>query len=475
MPLLVLLVVFSLARPAVAQVGDTSTRATGTMVSGVVHDSIAQKPLAGAMVQLIAENVGTFVRTGVSDDFGQFILSDVPAGHYKVGFFHPMLDSLGVDAPVREVQVDGKAPARVDLAIPSAARIRAAICGNLPALDSSTVLVGVVRNARDATPVSGVAVAGRWLEFTFSDKGMVRRSPRLVATTAENGWFALCNVPTGGTMTLVASRGADSTDVLEIRVPVEGLVRRDLYLGTAQLVMARDATKRASGVGRARRTHFGDAQLNGVVVAAVGGRALAGAVVGITDGPQTRANERGEWMIADAPTGTRMLEIRAVGYYPERRAVNIVAGAPPVHVALSTLKAVLDTVRIVSDQLKGPGRSGFDERRRYVGTGRFLTPEDVARRNPALTSDLFRTVPGITMERNIEGGTPITIRGMVDDFCFPAIYLNGAFMQYLNAEDIDAFVPPNRIAGIEIYQGAGIPPQFQRGQTGCGSIVIWTK
>ena len=49
--------------------------------------------------------------------------------------------------------------------------------------------------------------------------------------------------------------------------------------------------------------------------------------------------------LAEAPTGTRMLEVHALGYYPERRRVDVVASSAPIEVKLSTLKAVLDTVK----------------------------------------------------------------------------------------------------------------------------------
>ena len=59
-----------------------------------------------------------------------------------------------------------------------------------------------------------------------------------------------------------------------------------------------------------------------------------------------------------------MLEVRSVGYYPERRPVNVFAGAAPVHITLSTLKAVLDTVLVMGTRNRDRRRSGFDDRRR---------------------------------------------------------------------------------------------------------------
>lgn len=478
-----LLVLALFSRLAVAQAPDTTLRVQRATISGVVHDSIARAPLAGAMVQLAGtDRQAPFGRTAVSDSLGRFALADVPTGRYALGFYHPMLDSLGMEPPLREVSVDGQQPVRADLAIPSPSRFRAAVCGPRPAPDSGGVVVGVVRDARDLSPAAGVSVTGEWLELSIRVGGVVRRVPRLVATTGRTGWFAMCGVPSAGTMLLMASRGADSTDRIELQVPAEGFVRRELYLGPARTVGGGDTAGRADSLAPSvRRLRLGDGRLSGMVVTAVGGQPLGGAQVGITDGPQTRANERGEWTLLDAPVGTRMLEIRAVGYYPERRRVDVVAGAAPVRVALSTLKAVLDTVKVTA-ALFDRNRDGFQQRSR-TGLGRFLTPEDIARRQLMVVSDLFGMMPGVHLQS--DGlDKRILMRGAFGP-CEPGIYINGQLMTNrraddssavtLTADDIDTWVRPNNVAGIEIYSESSAPGQFQQGLSGCGSIVIWTK
>jgi len=137
----------------------------------------------GAMVQLVvADNPAILIRSAVSDSSGRFSLDNVPAGRYKLGFFHPILDSLGVEAPLREVYVEHR-PMRADLALPAPARLRAALCGPQSGPDSTGVVVGVVRNAAGGTPAGGVSVAAQWLEFSFTREGRVRRAQRLEATT----------------------------------------------------------------------------------------------------------------------------------------------------------------------------------------------------------------------------------------------------------------------------------------------------
>src|SRR5688572_6225313 len=300
------LLLLSVFRPALAS---AQAGASGVPVSGVVYDSIARAPLAGASVQLVTEKVTTFIRTADTDSLGRFTLTDVPAGEYKLGFLHPLLDSIGVDAPLREVRIAGQ-PVRADLAIPAPHRIRTAICGPRPAGDSSSVLVGVVRNAQDRLPAESVSVTGQWLEYSFSTTGLVRRIPKLVARTGDNGWFAMCNIPSGGMLGLIASRGADSTDLIEVPLSSNGFVRRDLYIGSARSVIASDTTPRAatSVPSEPRRIAVGDVRLTGTVVAAVGGQPISGAQVGILGGSQTRTNQRGQWTLSDAPSGTRMLE-----------------------------------------------------------------------------------------------------------------------------------------------------------------------
>jgi TonB-dependent Receptor Plug Domain/Carboxypeptidase regulatory-like domain len=443
----------------------------------VVRDGIALVPLAGAWVQLVAaDSLTPFARTVVSDSLGRFTIADVPDGRYALGFFHPMLDSLGVQPPLRDVNVQRHRSVQVDLAIPSPAQFRAAICGPRSATTRGGLVVGVVRDARERAPSAGVTVMGDWLELTFRLGGIDRRRPRLVVTTGENGWFAMCNVPSGGTMFLFASRGADTTDLIDVQVPSTGFLRRDLYLGPARTIVTAgtaDTALRADTLSRLpRRLRLGDGRLRGTVVTADSSRPLAGALVRIADGPMSRVNERGEWTLVNAPVGTRMLEVRAVGYYPARRAVDVVLGAAPVTVALSTFKAVLDTVRVTASRLVDRNYSGFEDRRRS-GAGLYLTAKDLMRRGAVEISDVFRNLPGIREEDDSTGSRVITMRGSFGGYCSPAFYVNGLPMFTLSAFEIDNMVRVKDVRAIEVYTDATVPPQFQVALSGCGAILIW--
>ncbi|MEO5590443.1 MAG: carboxypeptidase-like regulatory domain-containing protein, partial [Gemmatimonadaceae bacterium] len=383
-------------------------------VGGFVYDSVAGAALGGAVVQLEGIDVASgFNASAVSDSTGRYALPAVPDGMYRIGFFHPVLDSLGLEPTLREVKVDGGRPVRVDLAVPSVARLRAAVCGSAIGSERGGFIIGFVRNARDDEPVGGVNVTGEWMEISFGKDGRVSRVPRLVASTGSNGWFAMCNVPKGGTIALSAGAGGDSTGFIEMQVPESGFLRRDLFLGPATSA----GSTPANLDGTPKMTNNG--RLSGRVVAAATGRPVSGAQVGISGGPQIIADALGSWTMSNAPIGTRMLEVRALGFYPVRQPVDILATADTVRVAMVTFKSVLDTVKIRASRLD-PDLAGFEERRRS-GFGKFLTARDIAVRSPTFASDIFRSIAGVR-----KFGDSITVRGAFGD-CSPALYINGSY------------------------------------------------
>jgi hypothetical protein len=456
-------------------------RAPSTRVTGIVHDSIARAPLAGAWVQLVdVGSAAQAARSALSDSLGRFAFDDVPEGHYRLGFFHSVLDSLGVTVPSRDLVVRGGRAVRADLAVPSGATLRALICGVRSPRDSGLVVngaavIGVVREARGGAPAADASVSGEWLEISFRTRGIDRRRPRVVVTTGANGWFALCNTPVGGTMFLTASRGADSTDLIETTVPADGFLRRDLYLGPARTVVTRDSTSRPDSLALPPRvTRSGDGRTSGTVVSAETKRPLSGAIVRVSEGATTRTDGGGSFVLANAPLGTRTLEVRAVGHYPERRAVHVVEGMPPTRVAMTTFKTVLDTVKIIATQLPDRHDSKFEERRRS-GLGRYLTQADIERRGAIFTSDVFKNLPGTQLVRGELGARKIFVRSAFGDWCEPSVYIDGLYLWTLDADEIDGMVSLRYVKGIEVYNEATTPVEYQRGLSGCGAILIWTK
>jgi len=433
-------------------------------ISGTVTDSIARAPLRAAIVQLAPDSGAG--RHAITDSLGGFRFDSVAPGRYRIGFIHPLLDSIGIEPIIREVFVPPNGATRVDLATPSAARLRDAMCGKRE--KGKAVIAGFVRDARTNEPVAGAAVAADWMELTFQSGGIVRVMPRSDAITKPNGWFALCNVPSDGIMGLFAAKGPDSTDVVDVHVPENGFLHHDLFLGGA-----------------------GGGRLTGVVTSVVDGQPVAGAQVVVGTQPPIRANARGEWSLGDLPLGTRNIEIKAVGFYPERRGVTVSPDGSPVRVSLNSMRAVLDTVRVRAAQLQDRRGSGFEERRRH-GAGQYLTAQDIAKKRVNSTADLFIGVRGIRIgfasdtmlsdkyalvdaDSMKTSAKRLLMRGISGDLCAPSMFLNGLYVDRVDADDLDTWARPHEISAIEIYSEATVPVEFQRIGRGCGSIVIWTK
>jgi hypothetical protein len=489
--------------PAPSAQAATSNGALPATVRGIVYDSLAGAPLAEAVVQLVtADGSGTFGKTVNADERGQFVFDSVPDGRYALGFFHPILDSLGIEPPLRSVQVTGQRLVVVGTGIPAAATFRASVCGRTGAQQGNAVLVGFVRDARSREVMPGATVSVSWLEMSIGAGGTRSHTVRRTTTARENGWFSLCEVPSPGTIAVMAHRGADSTDMVELQVPAAGFLRRELSIGHARLVASAPATAPATAPAKApaapdsaraprRIQRTGDGTLSGIVLGtATGGQAprpLADAQVGLASGPQTRTNARGEWSLADLPAGTRMLEVRAVGYYPDRRAVDVVADAKPYTVALVTFKSVLDTMKVRAGG-NGFTSGGFLERRQS-GIGSFFTATDMPVRAALAASDMFRHIGGLFLEfpsaGDMDGGEipmglnasemAVLMRSGAGVRCAPTFFINGAVLQNLTANDLNAFLLPSEVVGIEVYRPGQVPQQFQPPMGTCGSVVIWTR
>jgi hypothetical protein len=171
-----------------------------------------------------------------------------------------------------------------------------------------------------------------------------------------------------------------------------------------------------------------------------------------------------------------VLEARAVGYSPARIPVDVGATEEPIVVALATFRAMLDAVRVTAERVTG-GDGGFDDRRRRGGAGRYLSADQVARRNVLETSDLLRTLPGfvgdgsLMMRSNFSDGA-----GNYGVNCAAEVYVDGHLLRGISAVELDALVKPEHILGLEVYSpGSPRPPQFDSGMSGCGSLVIWQK
>lgn len=459
----ILLALAVLTRAAAAQSTPSTTPAPAdaqrAVVSGVVFDSLSRHPLADAVVQLAPYpmSAGNVAYAATTDTAGRFQIANVPAGRYMAGFFSPLVDSLGLNIPVRLLDVSG-ASASLDLAVPSAATVAAGICPALAAGDSSGMVLGRVRDADSDAPLVGSTVAVLWSEIVIDGHGLRQRRRQVAATTSDDGWYAICGLPTDAELTARAEHAGSASGFVAVRVPPRGLLLR--YF----LVSGDTAATASADSGAAAR---GTAVLTGMVRAR-DGRPLSGAHVTVR-GSRADAvtSDPGTFTLTGLPAGTQSLEVRMLGYSPASVSVDLHDGrTTTVEVTLQKAQQ-LEAVNVFGKPHNQKELQDFMLRRRQ-GFGHFVTAAEIDRRLPFNTTDIFRTMPG-TMVTPSPDGYGYVLRGRGG--CAMRVVVDG--LDLGPQDDLDAIVRPEEVAGIEVYSGDGAaPPQYR---SPCGVALVWTK
>ena len=204
------------------------------------------------------------------------------------------------------------------------------------------------------------------------------------------------------------------------------------------------------------------------------GRAVAGAELTIPGSTlRVETDDTGEFRLKNVPAGDLQIRVRRLGFKPDTSMINVLAGQTvPLMIALHPLPVVLAPVTILGKHYSGRLASFYQRRDR--GLGHYYTREEIEKRNPANTTDLLRTVPGIRLQPLGFGRQTLRFRG---SRCPPLVWIDGSPLG-AGEFDIDN-VPSRSIEAMEIYTGiAALPSEFTAGPTtttSCGTIVIWSR
>jgi len=127
---------------------------SGTL-TGVVRDSLASGPLAGASVGVRGTDLHAV--TGPS---GTFRFQGLGEGTYEVTYSHPVLDSVGHRAESRTVEVRKGEVTDLRLRVPSRSAVLESLCRDPDRPPDAGILVGWVRSREDGGAVAGARVDG---------------------------------------------------------------------------------------------------------------------------------------------------------------------------------------------------------------------------------------------------------------------------------------------------------------------------
>ena len=143
---------------------------------------------------------------------------------------------------------------------------------------------------------------------------------------------------------------------------------------------------------------IGTGGIRGVVRDSLG-QAIIGAQIAISGSRLiVETDDSGRFELAKVRPGTLTLRFRRVGFQPDTVQLVALAGKTiPLEVKLARLNVSLTPVVVTGRaDLKG-WREGFYHRKN-IGAGHYLTAQDIEKRNPSQLSDMFRMLPGVTVQ-----------------------------------------------------------------------------
>jgi hypothetical protein len=197
------------------------------------------------------------------------------------------------------------------------------------------------------------------------------------------------------------------------------------------------------------------------------------------------------------PTKSGSLIVHFVRLGFRRDSIAASVGEFPLRVAMvpatATIASTLGPV-IVRDSA---AKTAFERRAQRRNGGAFIRAEDIAKRKPYRTSDLFRSYPGVRIDDSSGVTQLVSLRGTRQSpdngrnvvlgrdtlrtpasngqKCVLRVGMEGHLMPVdFSVDD----VRPDDVMGIEIYLGAAtLPVEFSSVQKDapCGLVMVWTK
>ncbi len=441
---------------AVAVPGAAQGPAPSGAVRGVVYDSlITSRPLEGAEVWI--ENTNRMAR---SDASGRFVLTALAPGRYVLTFYHPILDSAGVSVPPVSVDVVADESTTVALGTPSPAQAHHLLCPRDPLRRTGSV-VGVVHNAADGKPIPAAMISAHWTTYDIGGPS-VRSTERAVeANTDASGHVLLCGLPTDVALVIRGRTEGGSAGMLVVDLAGRAFARADLSLATAPL------TGEVKGVVRNRN----------------GGLVPRATVVAVGSDASTQADEYGRFRLEGVAAGSGILEARALGYRSGRAQATVRGSSvEQVDIVVGDSVIVLDPVTVEAAYEPYLNQVGFTKRS-HSAQGHFLDTADVKRSGAVRFEEVFRMVPGLVLRPNgsslaveVQRGQGQILNPALANYCPPAYFIDGVYYPLPPIQTPSIPLVPSEVLAIEVYSNLfSAPPQYQRRDSGCGVILVWTK
>jgi Carboxypeptidase regulatory-like domain len=454
--------------------------ATGAL-EGTVHERSTSRSVLVARVSVQRVAPDTAVRATVQPDArGRYRFDSLPPGRYRARVVNGVVDSLRMEPPTTEVEIQAGRVVLADFNLPSGRALRDAVCGGAPLDDRRAAVAGRAMDAdADGRPMADAEVVAVWMDFPV-DRTTRRSVPtRRVTTvrTGQAGEYRICGVPSETLFTLQLRSAGRASAVVRLMIGEgEGAVARDLSLSARTGASVADldavapaATRKGREATREELQLTGTAELAGTV-RGLSGEPFKGVQVRVRDARSAAVTDSaGRFVLSELPAGTQILVVRHPGYSlaelpvelrPDRRLEQVVLLVRPL-----TLEAIQASAAAMDLE-------AFDASRRTNLYGQFLTQEQIVKKKHATeTVDLFDDLLGFTPFGRGASARVISNLALASQ---PECTSASVIIQGRDGRRIND-VTPAQIAGIEAYADAEFVPGRFAGQADCGVVVIWLR
>jgi hypothetical protein len=449
-----------------------ATSSDGRLV-GTVFDSTLAAPLPNAVITI--EGIGRNAQTDVT---GSFVVDSLAEeGEFRIRFWHPRLDSLGIPAPVSRHRLRRRGENVAELAVPGVATIGRDRCGRRTS-GVQRVIMGTLRSAENASapvPATDVVLLERRVTTLGADS-LVRHDH----VTSDLGRYAFCGVQAGSQSWLVARVGTEWTEPRLVHGdsarPVEIVPLRGPSLATSPSDSS--APNGAPAVLLGRTIIAGTSRISGWILQPE--HSEASVQVLVDNVVRTTASKDGAFSLDKIAPGARRISFRANRLAV--RHITVIAEPGQAQVLLVALReAPLVVVRRESPSFDQQ-MAEFRKRRR-AGGGVFLERPEIEKRNPRTLTVVLRTVPGIKVVSHGSGYRYVSshFRRLSQEvsaaseagLCDLMVYLDGQPFP-MDFGDADSRIRVTELAAMEVYVSAGsVPRQFAGVNAACGVIMLW--
>ena len=261
------------------------------------------------------------------------------------------------------------------------------------------------------------------------------------------------------------------------------------------LLFARDASAQGEIAGRVMSADSGRPPVSGVEATIAKLRFT------------TLSDSSGRFRFRNVPPGAHVMIFRAIGFRAESSTVTIdfdEVVSSEVVLTRATGGTVLPERVVTAPGAAPPAKLVEFMERQKVGVGHFINRDQLAKAEGGLrqTGDVISLIPGVVVRRGsnriwvasgratnvkcafcvftVEQLSPADRAAGARPACFMDVYIDGALVFDSKHPENGLFdvntIPPEHIAGIEVYAGAAqTPAKYNRTGGGCGVLLIWMR